>query len=153
MCFASSRRGPAEDAPSTLELFLELSMPARSTSTSLPLVVEPSVAPALPRSASEKTACERDERAFMLICAVARRAVPRESADRALSTLATSSSVNPATKGVPEGNSRSGSAFFSRASKSTHVSLYTSTYEHVMVYASAAAASKRSDIARSAMPC
>ena len=79
--------------------------------------------------------------------------MPRESADRALSTLATSSSVNPATKGVPEGNSRSGSAFFSRASKSTHVSLYTSTYEHVMVYASAAAASKRSDIARSAMPC
>ena len=111
MCFASSRRNPCAEAPSTAYDFFEDSMPAKSTRTSLPvtdaptpplpslpLLAPPPCAPPPPRrTVREKTACERDERRFIRIWATVRARLPRASASIAASMEVTFSSARPST--------------------------------------------------------
>ena len=96
MFLASSRRVGLELAPSTLTLFFELSIPARSTRCSFVFISLP-MAPRISRTYSVKMACPLLERGFMLILATTRRALPRASRSITSSALDTISELSPST--------------------------------------------------------
>eukprot|EP00962_Isochrysis_galbana_P028783 scaffold9124_cov101-Isochrysis_galbana.AAC.12 len=95
MCLASSRRRGSLDGPSTAKDFLDDSIPARSTSVSLPIRL-----PSSPLNSSMhkyRIACPREDRLFIFMAATVRWALPRHSADMTSSAVGVSSNVRPST--------------------------------------------------------